>query len=249
MTHNIEVQGGKTVKLPTAGKYCDRDILVTAVGYTEADLQAKFDEGVQAEYDRFWDAYQQNGKRTVYDLAFAGIGWNAETFKPKYTIRPTGGSVYQMFARTTLEVIDETVLDFSGVTSTQMAMYNSSYLKSVTIDLSSMTAFSNLFSYDRALETVMLKNVPETCNFTGGFESCSQLTSFTVTGIIGGTHLNLQWSTKLSAASIVSVINALSATVTDASLTLSQTAVEAAFTDEDWAALIADRTNWTINLV
>lgn len=32
MSFNIEVEGGKTVRLPTAGKYCDRDIVVTAVG-------------------------------------------------------------------------------------------------------------------------------------------------------------------------------------------------------------------------
>lgn len=30
--HNIVVEGGTTVRLPTAGKYCDRDILVTAEG-------------------------------------------------------------------------------------------------------------------------------------------------------------------------------------------------------------------------
>ena len=29
---NIEVAGGTTVKLPTAGKYCDRDIIITATG-------------------------------------------------------------------------------------------------------------------------------------------------------------------------------------------------------------------------
>lgn len=29
---NIEVQGGSSVRLPTAGKYCDRDIIVTASG-------------------------------------------------------------------------------------------------------------------------------------------------------------------------------------------------------------------------
>lgn len=29
--HNITVDGGKSVRLPTAGKYCDRDILVTAL--------------------------------------------------------------------------------------------------------------------------------------------------------------------------------------------------------------------------
>lgn len=32
MTHNITVDGGTSVRLPTAGKYCDRDIVVTATG-------------------------------------------------------------------------------------------------------------------------------------------------------------------------------------------------------------------------
>ena len=32
MSFNIEVQGGSSVRLPTAGKYCDRDIVVTAMG-------------------------------------------------------------------------------------------------------------------------------------------------------------------------------------------------------------------------
>ena len=32
MSHNITIEGGKTVKLLTAGKYCDQDIIVTAGG-------------------------------------------------------------------------------------------------------------------------------------------------------------------------------------------------------------------------
>lgn len=32
MSHNITVEGGTSVRLPTAGKYCDRDIVVTATG-------------------------------------------------------------------------------------------------------------------------------------------------------------------------------------------------------------------------
>lgn len=32
---NITVEGGKSVRLPTAGKYCDRDIVITAEGGTE----------------------------------------------------------------------------------------------------------------------------------------------------------------------------------------------------------------------
>lgn len=32
MSFNIEVEGGSSVRLPTAGKYCDRDIIITALG-------------------------------------------------------------------------------------------------------------------------------------------------------------------------------------------------------------------------
>lgn len=32
MSFNIEVEGGSSVRLPTAGKYCDRDIVITATG-------------------------------------------------------------------------------------------------------------------------------------------------------------------------------------------------------------------------
>lgn len=32
MTHNITVEGGTSARLLTAGKYCDRDIVVSASG-------------------------------------------------------------------------------------------------------------------------------------------------------------------------------------------------------------------------
>lgn len=32
MSHKITVESGSSVRLPTAGKYCDRDIVVTAMG-------------------------------------------------------------------------------------------------------------------------------------------------------------------------------------------------------------------------
>ena len=47
MSFNIEVKSGKSVRLPTAGKYCDRDIVVTATSASEEELKAKYDEGVQ----------------------------------------------------------------------------------------------------------------------------------------------------------------------------------------------------------
>ena len=37
MSFNIEIESGKTVKLATAGKYCDSDIVVTAKGKSETE--------------------------------------------------------------------------------------------------------------------------------------------------------------------------------------------------------------------
>lgn len=38
MTHNITVEGGKSLRLYTAGKYCDRDIVITAGGGVSGGL-------------------------------------------------------------------------------------------------------------------------------------------------------------------------------------------------------------------
>lgn len=42
MSWNIEVEGGSSVRLPTKGKYCDRDIVVTAKGGGGGDLPAGY---------------------------------------------------------------------------------------------------------------------------------------------------------------------------------------------------------------
>lgn len=51
--HNITVEGGSSVRLPTAGKYCDRDIVITAKGgsgggqiYVEKVVEVKVGETI-----------------------------------------------------------------------------------------------------------------------------------------------------------------------------------------------------------
>ena len=62
-------------------------------GETEA-YALGWDDGKQAEYDAFWDAYQSYGEPKPYTNAFGSM-WTAELFKPKYDIRPT--NAYMMF--------------------------------------------------------------------------------------------------------------------------------------------------------
>lgn len=51
MSFNIEVEGGSSVRLPTAGKYCDRDIVVTANGGGSGDLPAGYSRVDYIQFD------------------------------------------------------------------------------------------------------------------------------------------------------------------------------------------------------
>ena len=55
MSHNITVKGGKSVRLPTAGKYCDRDIIVTAEGGGGGDpaLEGIIINGIEGNAEAF----------------------------------------------------------------------------------------------------------------------------------------------------------------------------------------------------
>ena len=75
------------------------------------------------------------------------------------------------------------------------------------------------------------------------------LTYIRFEGVIGKNGLSFQWSHRLSKDSIESIINALSTTTNGLTVTLSATAVNSAFTTDEWNTLIGTRSNWTISLV
>lgn len=54
MSHNITVEGGKSVKLKTAGKYCDRDIIVTAESTYDEGYEAGHSEGYSRGHSDGW---------------------------------------------------------------------------------------------------------------------------------------------------------------------------------------------------
>ena len=98
-----------------------------------------------------------------------------------------------------------------------------------------------------------------TGSFNSVFLNAHSLKNVVFLGSIANGGLDLQWSTQLSKASITSLINALSETTSALSVTLSRTAVNAAFetsagakdgvSSAEWATLIATKPNWTISLV
>lgn len=197
-----------------------------------------YEAGQKAEYDRFWDIFQENGKRTNYTSAFCYGGWTDDTYNPKYTIRPT--SCNQMF------------IGAAYLTDTK-----------VDIDLthSGGTQKFTIFSSAKQLKTVRKLIVDESNNahLEKAFMNCTSLENITFEGVVAG-NIDLQWSTKLSKTSITNIINVLSTNTTGLTVTLSKTAVNNAFgidvDDEttwgegtEYYALRHSKDNWTISYV
>lgn len=125
-------------------------------------------------------------------------------------------------------------------------------------DTSSGTNFSYMFTGCTKLTTIPQLDTSKGTNFSHMFSSCTNLTNLTMTGTIKASEMDLHSSTKLSKASIISVINALSDTTNALRVHLSKIAVNNAFetssgvadgsTSEEWTTLIATKANWTIAL-
>lgn len=223
-----------------------------------------FEEGRQAEYDAFWDAFQQNGTRKFYASAFGGIGWNAETFKPKYPIKLIGVTVadrmFEYFNRISTDINIDDLFDFSELNNTVdfskckrlLYTFSNARIKNLYCDCSSATILQYTFCQDNGgnIDNLTLKVTSITSSFPNAFAYAYGLKSLTFTEDSNiAASINFKWSTLLSKASIESIINALSTTTSGLTVTLSETAVNNAFTAEEWDALEATKTNWTISLV
>lgn len=230
-------------------------------GKTMGDYGKGFEDGKKAEYDAFWDTYQQNGKRNNYQYgAFGGDGWTDEIYKPKYPVKVMYG--YSMFTGCRLTEIKD--IDFS-LADTLKQIFNVSYelQKIGVINAPLCYDMDTCFSNCRALHTIEKIKVSEQCAFRNCFAYCYALENITFESEIGN-DINFQWSTKLSKDSITSIINHLSDTASGKTLTLSLTAVSSAFGasamdwdgdgtidgwvggTEEWNALISSKSNWNI---
>lgn len=232
-------------------------------GNTEAAYNEGYADGQQAEHDRFWDTYQQNGNRTAYQGGFAGAGWNKDTFKPKYpvTINTTSGAdnmfMYCNRGNTTDgtdDLLDFTefnsLFDFSGSGRLQQTFYNAR-IKNLYVDGSKATAMNNTFNADNGgyIENLTLKVTATTTSFGATFSYQYHMKNITFTDdSVIAANIQFNHCTGLTKASITSIINALSSSTSGKTLTLSKTAKEAAFTADEWSALIATKSNWTISL-
>ena len=210
--------------------------------------------GKQAQYDLFWDTFQRNGTRTNYTYGFANWIAAENIFKPKYDIKPVG-SVANMFdgfqTYISLPAVCEEqgiVMDFSRATNFSYFMYNYCAIYRIgVIDCSSATNLNNAFHLASSLKIIDKLIVHEgITSYTDCFASTALLENITIEGVIAGTGFNVQYHTKLTHDSLMSIINALknySGTTTTKTITLGSTNL-AKLTDSEKA--IATQRGWTL---
>lgn len=223
------------------------------------------DNGTEGDYyNLFWDNFQDYGNRRDYQNMF-GKGWNDAIFKPKYDIIfGDGYQGAQVFWSSGIQNL-KGILESQGVSLVTtdatrfLQLFQSSKITNIpTIDMSNVINSSYAFSSSSIQCIDKIISSENTIYESTCFNGASALTHVIFDGVIG-TTLNIKWSTKLDTESIVSIIEALSPTVSDISVTLSQTAVnnmvfpitseKTNTTYNNWNELAGTKTNWTITLV
>ena len=220
---NMTIQSGVTRVLHTAGKYCEGDIVIKAEG---GDYDNGYNEGLEAgkkaEYDKFWDTWQQNGNRADYVACFAGVAWTDEMYNPKYDI------IASMHAGE--------MFKYSPITNTKVP---------IIIDNTSYT--SSVFHGCTKLVTIpSIKVTERMVTFGGWFTDCGALVDihFTEDSVIA-KNLSFSASSMLSVESVNSIINALKDLTGATAQTLTfHATVGGKLTDEQKATISAK--NWTL---
>lgn len=219
-----------------------------------------YDAGKKAEYDTFWDEFQDNGNKTDCQNMFYGSSWTNAIYKPKHPLRPTNAyAMYQKTGITDIYCGGNTVVDFSQATDFYYTFYGTQIQHLGVLDFSAGTRMHSCFAGSAKLVSIDKLIISESMTgASGAFTNALALTDVTIEGIIP-VSIELKQSHLLSHDSIISFITHLSDTVTGQTLTLSKAAVNKAFetsasandgsTSAEWLALVASKPNWTISLV
>ena len=205
----IRAQTGKTDEIPFPD------------GFASAPAEL-VEVGKKSEYDRQWDALQENGSDSM-DYRYKFFYWSNEAYRPKYIVRSTKANMSYVYQNSRIE---DTI---------------------VVVDFSAAITCNYAFGYCSKMHTLRMI-VAEQNTFNMAFQAMYALVNVFVTGKFGSS-IDFQWSKLLSKDSLTSIVSALSTNVSGQSATFSQEAVDNAFTTEEWNELVATRPNWTFALV
>ena len=160
MSYNIEVQGGKSVRLPTKGKYCDRDIVVTATGGGGDDVAG-------AIVDRTITEFSSDSCNNIGAYSFRSCKSLTKLVAPN--AKSVGEyAIYQCNSLRSVTLPSVTTVSTNSFRDAQ-------YLE--VVDLPKVTAIaSNTFYGCRALKTLILRSETlVTLNATSAFTNCYRI--------------------------------------------------------------------------
>ena len=204
-----------------------------AIPHSEYDskIDKVYDAGNQAEYDRFWNALQNNGNWTTGAYMFCGTYWNDGIYNPKYPVKVT---------------------EFTN-------LYRQCRITDTKVDVD-LRLGSGTYVFEGAINLVRVPKLIVNINitFTGWFSKCSNLEEVYFEGEIAKNGLDMSSATKLNKASHISIINTLSTTTSGLTVTFSKTAVNNAFgidvddpttypEGSEFYELRNSRSNWTFS--
>lgn len=215
--------------------------------------------GMQQSDDFWWQTIIGDGTKE-YKSLFQSSDWTHKEFNPPSVLSSTYMH-YMFYKAKGIRHIKKEHIDTSKALSMNYMFANSDVEEIDEIVFSEGKDGAYLVSGCGSLHTIGLLKLRDdglALNTTSSpFNACSKLANIAVAGVIGYS-LSFQWC-PLTAASITSIINALSDTVTGQTLTLNLTAVNTAFetssgaadgsTSAEFAALVATKTNWTITMI
>lgn len=223
--------------------------LITEAGQTAKQM------GKQEEYDRFWDAFQNNGARRCYDRAFC-ITWSHDMFRPKYDlVVDSANGMFSHFSYDYGTVSLKQLLSDAGISLILQnpynigSMFDGSKISEIG-ELDFSTAIRNgntgVFQNCSALVTIdkLVPPVGQT-TFSNWFHNCTALENVIFEGVINANNFDIHWSTKLTHDSLMSIINCLADRSEQSAYTVTLgTANLAKLTDAEKA--IATQKGWTL---
>lgn len=181
-----------------------------------AEYDDGYADGKQAEYDRFWDAFQENGNKINYAYTFGGF--TDETFAPKYNIVFGNGEraryAFQRCAVTDLKGILErggVSIDLTRTTESHSHFYNMpENTRLPKMDYSHLAVrHYNTFAVSPKLVEIEEFVVNVEATFAQVFNGCTSLTTIKIGGAIGQSGLSFGDSPNLSDNSLYSIADAL----------------------------------------
>ncbi len=187
--------------------------------------EAGMTDGANMQKYQWWNSYQTNSDgsaRTDYAYAFAGKGWNNTTFTPtqNLTVVNARSMFYQSGVKGSLsDILGNVSLDFSNCTGATYCFASTLFSSLPALNLQKAGSVDSIFRDSVNLTSVDLFSVGKNTVLSQAFDYCSKLQQITFGGTVAKS-MNIRWSTKLSTASIKSLLSVLTETVSGVTITL-----------------------------